>query len=126
LLLAAAVAAWVTGFDIIYACQDAEYDASMGLHSVPVRFGVSGALRIAKAAHLVMLLLLGLMPLLAPQVGLGWLFWVGVGLVAALVLRQHTLVRPDDLARVNQAFFHANAAISLVLLVFGGVDTLWR
>lgn len=126
LMLAAAVAAWVTGFDIIYACQDAAYDAAAGLHSVPARFGIAGALRIAKGAHLVMLVLLGMMPVVAPPVDLGWLFEVGVVLVAGFVVRQHTLVRPDDLERVNQAFFHANAAISLVLLVFGSVDTLWR
>lgn len=124
-LLAAAVAAWVTGFDIIYACQDADYDAAAGLHSVPARFGVAGALKIAAACHLVMLLFLVMLPLMAPQVGLGWLFAAALIVVAGLVVRQHSLVRPDDLERVNQAFFETNAAISVVLLVAGTIDSLW-
>ncbi len=124
-LLAAAIAAWVTGFDIIYACQDADYDAAAGLHSIPARFGVAGALKIAMASHGLMLLLLAVLPLAAPEVGLGWLFWSALIVVAGLVLRQHWLVRPDDLERVNQAFFDTNAAISVVLLVVGTIDILW-
>ena len=124
-LLAAAIAAWVTGFDIIYSCQDAEHDAAVGLHSIPAKFGVAGALKIAKGCHLSMLLCLALLPLAAPQVGLGWLFAAGWVVVGGLVLRQHSLVRPDDLDRVNQAFFETNAAISVVLLVVGTIDSLW-
>lgn len=124
-VLAAAVAAWVTGFDIIYACQDAEYDAQVGLHSVPARFGVAGALRIAALSHLAMLVLLGMLPLVAGQAGIGPFFWAVWVVVAALVIRQHWLVAPDDLDRVNQAFFDTNAAISLTLLVAGAIDCVW-
>lgn len=124
LALAMAVAAWVTGFDIIYACQDADVDARAGLRSVPARFGVAGALRIAKVSHLLMLGLLALLPVLAAGAGIGSLFWLIMIPIAALVVRQHALVRPDDLDRVNQAFFDTNAAISLLLLVVGSVDCL--
>ncbi len=124
-VLAAAVAAWVTGFDIIYACQDADHDARVGLHSVPARFGVSIALKIAAACHLLMLVLLALLLLVAKESGIGWPFGSVLVLVAALVIRQHSLVKPNDLARVNQAFFDTNAAISLALLLAGSVDCLW-
>ena len=125
LVLAMAVAAWVTGFDIIYACQDAEYDAGVGLHSVPARFGIAGALKIARASHLVMLAFLALLPLVASESGLGWLFWAALVVIAILVVRQHSLVRPDDLDRVNQAFFDTNAAISVTLLIVGAIDCFW-
>jgi 4-hydroxybenzoate polyprenyltransferase len=125
LILAAAVAAWVTGFDLLYACQDADYDARVGLHSVPAKLGVNRALRLALMCHVLMLVLLATLPWLVAELGLGWLYWGALVLVAGLVLRQHSLVRPDDLQRVNQAFFDTNAAISLVLLVAGTVDTLF-
>jgi 4-hydroxybenzoate polyprenyltransferase len=124
IVLATAVAAWVTGFDIIYACQDAGYDVSAGLHSIPARFGVARALRMAALSHLVMLALLAMLPLVAAQTGMGWVFWSVLVLVALLVLRQHSLVKPDDLQRVNQAFFDTNAAISLALLLVGTIDCL--
>lgn len=124
-VLAAAVAAWVTGFDIIYACQDAEFDARSGLHSIPAKFGVAGALRIAAACHVLMLVMLALLPLVATASGFGWAFWTVLVVVAALVIRQHWLVHPDDLDRVNQAFFDTNAAISLTLLVIGSADCLF-
>lgn len=124
-ILAAAVAAWVTGFDIIYACQDAEFDAEAGLHSVPARLGIAGALKVAAGCHLLMLGLLCLLPLVAAKTGFGPIFWVVLAVVAGLVIRQHRLVRPDDLDRVNQAFFDTNAAISLILLVGGAVDCWW-
>jgi 4-hydroxybenzoate polyprenyltransferase len=122
-ILAAAVAAWVTGFDIIYACQDADFDTRTGLHSVPARFGVGRALRIAAVLHLVMLGLLALLPPVMPNFGAA--YWIAWFAIAALVMRQHWMVRPDDLSRVNQAFFNTNAAISLTLLVVGGIDCLW-
>lgn len=125
LVLAAAVAAWVNGFDIIYACQDAAYDAKVGLHSVPAKFGIAGALRIAKFSHMVMLGMLALLAVVGRSAGLGWLFWVMLVVIAALVVRQHSLVKPDDLDRVNQAFFDTNAAISLSLLVVGTIDCFW-
>jgi 4-hydroxybenzoate polyprenyltransferase len=123
-VLAAAVAAWVTGFDIIYACQDAEYDVSAGLHSIPARFGVATALRIAAASHALMLALLAVLPLVANQTGMGWVFGSVLVLVGAMVVRQHSLVKPNDLERVNQAFFDTNAAISVTLLLVGTIDCL--
>ena len=124
-LLALAVASWVTGFDIIYACQDASFDTSAGLHSVPSRFGIAGAFRIAALSHLVMLAILVALPLLAPNVGFGWIYWMALAGIALLVIRQHTLVGPSDLNRVNEAFFQANVAISLLLLIAGSIDCLW-
>jgi 4-hydroxybenzoate polyprenyltransferase len=124
-VLAAAIAAWVTGFDIIYACQDAEFDSRFELHSIPARFGVAGGLKIAAVSHVVMLVLLALLPIVARAAGFGPIFWCVLVVVGALVIRQHSLVRPDDLQRVNQAFFDTNAAISLTLLAVGLVDCLW-
>ena len=125
LILAASVAAWVTGFDIIYACQDAEYDTNVGLNSVPAKFGVAGALKISAGCHVLMLVLLACLPLFANSVGFGWLFWAALGLISVLVIRQHSLVKPGDLDRVNQAFFDMNAAISVALLIVGVVDCFW-
>jgi len=124
-VLAAAVAAWVAGFDVIYACQDAQFDAEAGLHSIPSRYGVGGALRFAAVLHLVMLGMLGVLLIVGRPAGLGLLFAVVSLVVAGMVFWQHSLVRPDDLDRVNQAFFNANATISLTLLVAGTIDCLW-
>ncbi|TWU47375.1 prenyltransferase [Rubripirellula tenax] len=125
LVLASVVAAWVTGFDIIYACQDADFDSQTGLFSVPARFGIEGAFRIARASHIVMLVLLAVLLWAGRPSGLGGLFGIACLVVAGLVWRQHTLVRPGDLDRVNQAFFDTNASISVLLLVAGTIDCLW-
>lgn len=122
-ILGLAVTAWVAGFDIIYACQDAAFDAAHGLHSVPARIGVSRALRTAKWLHTVTLALLALVPLVVPE--LGWIYlgaWIAI---AGLLVWEHSLVRPDDLSRVNQAFFTANAAIGMVLLAAIAADLRW-
>jgi 4-hydroxybenzoate polyprenyltransferase len=124
LMLGGAVLAWVAGFDIIYACQDADFDRQARLRSVPAALGVVGALRLAALSHVVMLGLLAALPLVCPQVPLGWIYWTGVGVVAALLAYEHLLVRPDDLTRVNVAFFHINAIISIGLFVVGAVDLL--
>ena len=118
-LLAAVVFFWVGGFDTIYACQDADFDRTRGLFSLPARWGVPAALRLAFISHLLCI---------AALVGLwfvsdlGPLFLGGVGLVAGLLLYEHWLVRPDDLTRVNIAFFNVNAIISIGLLVVGVID----
>ncbi len=113
LLLAAAVFFWVGGFDIIYACQDAEYDRVRGLFSIPTRWGIARALKLALFSHaLTVLCLVGVWF----AAGLGPIFLTGAVLVALLLAYEHALVRPDDLGRVNQAFFHVNAVISLGLL----------
>ncbi|MEM6363877.1 MAG: 4-hydroxybenzoate octaprenyltransferase [Planctomycetota bacterium] len=120
--LAATVALWVAGFDIIYACQDADFDKSSGLQSIPAWLGVPGALRLAAGLHVVMLACLVTLALTGDPAGLSWIFAISVAATACLVISQHRLVRPDDLTRVNQAFFHANALISVILLVGGVID----
>lgn len=124
LLLAGAISFWVAGFDILYACQDADFDREVGLHSVPSRFGVAGALRIAMVMHVIMLGFLAALVGAGQSAGLGWLFASAVGLTAILVMVQHWMVRPDDLTRVNAAFFQTNAIISIVLLAAGAIDTI--
>jgi 4-hydroxybenzoate polyprenyltransferase len=119
-----AVLAWVAGFDIIYACQDEAFDRRAGLHSVPVRLGIAGALRLAAVCHLAMIGLLAALPWACPQLGLGWIYFAGVAAAAVLLVYEHWLVRPDDLARVNVAFFNVNAVVSLGLLVVVTLD-LW-
>ncbi|MEX2188774.1 MAG: UbiA-like polyprenyltransferase [Pirellulales bacterium] len=123
-VLGGAVLFWVAGFDIIYACQDVDFDRAAGLNSVPARLGVRGALRLAAACHVVMIALLAVLPVAASQISLGWIYSAGVGAVAALLVYEHALVRPDDLSRVNRAFFNVNAVVSLGLLVVGLLD-LW-
>jgi len=115
LLLGAAVAFWVAGFDILYACQDVEFDTGEGLHSVPARFGVRASLRIAAACHAVMFALLVGLYFASPH--LGTVFLCGLFAVGALLVYEHSLVRADNLTRVNRAFFHVNGIISVGLLV---------
>jgi 4-hydroxybenzoate polyprenyltransferase len=122
LLLGLAVMLWVTGFDIIYACQDVDFDRTMRLHSIPARFGVARALRIAAVCHFGMVLLLAAMPAVFP--GLGWIYATGVAGIAILLVYEHSLVSANDLTRVNRAFFHVNAVVSIGLFVVGALD-LW-
>ena len=124
LILGGAVLAWVAGFDMIYACQDADFDRRARLKSVPAALGVARALRLAAACHLVTLVLLTLLAWLCPQVPLGWVYGLGVAAVAALLVYEHALVRPDDLTRVNVAFFNVNVIISVGLFVVGTIDLL--
>ncbi len=121
LLLAGTVTLWIGGFDIIYACQDIDADRRQGLFSLPSRLGAASALWIARAAHLLVLVLL---TALIPVADLGWLYGAGVMAVAGLLLIEHALVRADDLARVNLAFFTVNGAISLLLGLLTIVDCL--
>jgi 4-hydroxybenzoate polyprenyltransferase len=114
LVLGGAVLFWVSGFDILYACQDEEFDRKAKLRSVPAALGVKNSLRVALGCHLVMLgLLVALYFAAAPD--LGWIYLAGVGAVALLLIWEHSLVRADNLSRVNQAFFQVNAIISLGL-----------
>lgn len=115
-VLGLAVLFWVAGFDIIYACQDADFDRQAGLKSIPARVGVRGALRLALVCHLVMLgWLLAFFWVAQPH--LGTIYLCGLAAVALLILLQHYLVSPENLTRVNQAFFHVNAVISIGLLL---------
>ena len=120
LVLGGGVLFWVTGFDVIYACQDAAFDAEEGLFSIPGRFGVPRALQVARGLHVVAVLFFGLLPLVYPS--LGWGYLAGVGAIALLLIFEHAIVRPNDLDRVNVAFFNVNAVISIGLLVVTAVD----
>ena len=118
-MLSAVIFFWVGGFDILYACQDFEFDKQSGLYSMPARLGIRNALRVSTLSHVVMLICLGLFWFLAD---FGIVFGAGLVLFAGLLLYQHWLVREDDLSRVNLAFFHTNAILSIGILVAGALD----
>lgn len=120
-LLTAAVMLWVGGFDVIYACQDAEFDRKAGLQSLPARLGLAGALNVSRAMHAVTVVLLALLPQLAP---LGGIYYAGVVAVAALLIYEQSLVKPNDLTRVNAAFFTVNGFVSIGLFFFTLADVL--
>jgi len=128
LTLGVAVLLWVAGFDIIYACQDAESDVQARLHSVPARVGVRAALRVAALCHFLMVFVLLALPVGhyvgGPPVHLGWIYWTSIVAVGVLLIYEHNLVRPDDLSRANTAFFHVNAIISIGLFLVVTVDLL--
>jgi len=121
LVLCAAVTLWVAGFDVLYALQDMEFDRRTGLHSIPERFGVPRALAMARAMHVAVVALLGW---LAWSFHLAWPAWVGVAAVAALLVYEQSLVAPDDLSRINAAFFTTNGFISILFFVSWGT-ALW-
>lgn len=121
ILLAAVIFCWVGGFDIIYACQDAKFDEENGLHSIPARLGIPGALRLAFVSHLLMAVCLLALWYVA---SLNTVFLVGVIGVVILLGYEHALVRADDLSRVNLAFFHVNAVVSIGLLAVCIADVL--
>ncbi len=125
-LLGVGVLLWVSGFDIIYACQDVEFDKRARLNSAPARLGVVGALRVAALCHLGMIIVLATLPLVGSvsgtNLGLGAIYWCAVAAVGMLLAYEHYLVRPDDLTRVNIAFFNVNAVVSIGLFVVVSVD----
>jgi 4-hydroxybenzoate polyprenyltransferase len=123
LLLTAAVTFWVGGFDVIYACQDFDFDRGHGLHSVPRFFGIRNALIVARAFHLIML---GLLIALVIVFGLGKVAVLGITAVAALLAYEHSLVRHDDLSKLNAAFFTMNGVISVVFFLFIAGDLILR
>ncbi|HKM66728.1 MAG TPA: UbiA-like polyprenyltransferase [Candidatus Acidoferrum sp.] len=124
LILCGAVTLWVGGFDVLYACQDVEFDKDAGLYSVPKRFGIAGALRVARVMHVGVVALLSW---LAYGFGLPWPAWAGIVVVAALLAYEHSLVKADDLSKLNAAFFTVNGYISMLFLVFwGAAAALWR
>jgi 4-hydroxybenzoate polyprenyltransferase len=122
-LLTAIVMLWVGGFDVLYACQDVDCDCGAGLHSVPQAFGVRGAFWVARAMHLSMAVLLFV---LLHAFGLGMIALVGVLLCVALLVYEHAIVAPNDLRRMNAAFFTLNGVISVVFFVFVAADVLHR
>ena len=123
LLLGAAVICWLIGFDILYACLDIEADRANRLHSIPERFGIETALKMAFASHAVMVVFL--LVLLEPTVLLGRVYLAGVALVAGLLAYEHSLIKKDDLSKVNMAFFNVNGIISIGLMAFVIVDCVW-
>jgi 4-hydroxybenzoate polyprenyltransferase len=124
LILCAAVTLWVGGFDVLYACQDIDYDRSAGLFSVPKKFGIAKALRVARGMHIGVIALLGW---LAFSFGLPWPAWAGIAVVASLLAYEHSLVKADDLSKLDAAFFTVNGYISMLFLVFwGAAAAVWR
>ena len=124
LILCAAVTLWVGGFDVLYACQDVDVDKEAGLYSVPKRFGIANALWIARLMHVGVVLLLGW---LAARFGLPWPAWAGIVVVAALLGYEHSLVKANDLSKLNAAFFTVNGYISMLFLLFwGAAVAVWR
>jgi 4-hydroxybenzoate polyprenyltransferase len=124
LLLSLLVMMWTAGFDVLYACQDFEFDRKAGLRSIPARFGIKNSLWIARMFHLQSFVVLLLLYLIT---NLGWLALFGVVSVGALMIYQHTLIKVDDLSRMNAAFFTTNAFVSVILfLTFGGAVFLGK
>lgn len=119
LWLTAAVTFWTAGFDIIYSCQDFEFDRKQGLFSIPARMGIGPALWVSRALHVAMLACLSMLVLAC---GLGGLSWAGVALVAALLIYEHSLVSANDLSKVNAAFFAVNGWVSMLFFVFWAAD----
>jgi 4-hydroxybenzoate polyprenyltransferase len=122
LILTAAVMFWIAGFDIIYSCQDREFDATEGLCSLPRALGVSRALWVARLLHVAMV---GLLEMLAVIFQLGLLSHMGIVTVAALLIYEHSLVEPNDFSRVNVAFFTVNGFIGVLFALFWGIDIVW-
>jgi 4-hydroxybenzoate polyprenyltransferase len=110
LFLGLAVVFWLAGFDIIYSLQDREFDRKQGLFSIPVRFGVAGALRLSSFFHLCTVIALALVGRTA---GMGIIYWLGLAAVSAILFWEHRIVTPDDLSRINKAFFDFNAYVSI-------------
>jgi len=119
LLCGLAVALWIAGTDIIYACQDVDFDRTLSLHSIPKQFGVTWALWISGLLHVVMVALLAW---IFRREGLGILSYTGLAVVTALLAYEHSLVKPSDLSRVNTAFFTVNGWISILLFLTTSID----
>jgi len=109
-----ALTVWIAGFDLIYACQDVEFDRGRRLYSVPARFGIPAALATARGCHV---LTIAAFALLGWMMGLGWLYGLGVAVVAGLLVYEHSLVSPGDLSRLDVAFFNVNGYIAVILFL---------
>jgi 4-hydroxybenzoate polyprenyltransferase len=123
LILGLAVVFWVAGFDVIYSCQDVEFDKGESLYSIPKRFGVGASLWISAILHLIMLIIVGF---LFWREGLGTISFLGLAIVGLLLAYEHSLVRPTDLSRANTAFFTINGWISMLLFATTMIDLLWN
>src|SRR5262249_59961450 len=124
LILCGAVTLWVGGFDVLYACQDVDFDQRAGLFSIPKRFGIAKALLISRGMHVGVVLLLSW---LAFSFGLPWPAWAGIAVVATLLAYEHSLVKANDLSKLDAAFFTVNGYISMLFLLFwGAAAAFWR
>lgn len=123
LLLGLAVAAWVGGFDLIYACQDIDFDRAHGLKSIPSRFGAPRALEVSEMMHGASV---GLLAAVGGMLGLAWPFWIGVGVAAWLLIWEHRLVHPEDFSRLDVAFFNMNGYIAVSVFACSLLATLVR
>jgi len=121
-LLGLAVMSWTAGFDMIYACQDIDFDRAEGLYSIPSRIGVHGALALSRVLHVLML---GILVWLGISLSQSWLYWAGVGLVAVLLIYEHALVWGGDLKKVDVAFFTMNGLVSLLFGLMTIIGVLW-
>jgi len=117
------VATWIGGFDILYALADRDFDRSAGLHSIPARFGVRGALVASGLLHVVTVVA---MVMLAGAGGLGIIYFIGVAVIAAILIWEHAIVRPGDLSRLNMAFFNLNGYVSVAFFVATLADVIVR
>jgi 4-hydroxybenzoate polyprenyltransferase len=122
-LLGIAVGLWIGGFDLIYACQDAEVDRQIGVRSVPARYGLAFALRASTVSHVVTF---GLFLWFGALIGFGWLWLIGLVLAAVAFAYQHIVVTPTDLSRVNRAFFTANGFVGIAVFFFALLDLVFR
>lgn len=122
-LLACGVLLWVAGFDVIYALMDEEFDRKTGLHSLVVKYGKINALKIAFVLHVLCVIFITLFGVFS---GLGWIFYAGMGIFAVLIVYEHYIVRPDDIARINMAFFNVNGTISIGVFLFTLVDVMMK
>jgi len=115
------VTVWIAGFDLLYACQDIEFDRAERLHSFPARFGIAATLATARVCHVLTVLALAALPWALP---LGWGYWAGVVLVTALLIYEHSLVSPTDLSRLDIAFFNVNGYIAMIVFL-AALAGLW-
>lgn len=122
-LLGLGVMFWVAGFDIIYACMDYDFDRSAGVFSIPSRFGIPAALKVAAAFHFLASVCMAAAGLV---LGLGTWYFIGVGLAVLILCYEHAIVRPDDLSRANTAFFNVNAVLGMVVFVFTLAEVIFR
>jgi 4-hydroxybenzoate polyprenyltransferase len=120
-LLGMAVGIWIAGFDVIYGCQDVEFDKTQGLHSMPVRFGVSGALKLSEVMHVLSLASFLVMGFLLK---LHWVYYTGVVLAAVVLAYQHIIVSPANLTKVNQAYFMRNGLVAILVFLFTVISLL--
>ncbi len=123
ILLSLAVALWVGGFDLIYACQDVDFDRAYGLHSVPARFGIAVALWLSAISHVVTVVLLGAVGILTNR---GLIYWAGLMLASALLAYEHSIVSPKDLSRIDVAFFNMNGYVAVAVGATTMADLYWH